>query len=171
MWAHQPFVNQPKQGFNLMLWPRLELICRWRGDGAVWLALWELEGWRLVVGGGGGSGGRDVGERRGSSSTFQHINSSTPAGRELCSLATWQRILLHTCTHICTPPSKIKPIIWGFFLTLNLKLKIFGSNVRDINCLDTQRTLVHPLITVNHHLINQKLKIKWNIYIYIYIYF
>lgn len=53
MWAHQPFVNQPKQGFNLMLWPRLELICRWRGDGAVWLALWELEGWRLVVDRGG----------------------------------------------------------------------------------------------------------------------
>jgi len=55
MWAHQPFVNQPKQGFNLMPWPRLELICRWHSDGAVRLALWELEGWRVVLCRGRGS--------------------------------------------------------------------------------------------------------------------
>lgn len=68
---------------------------------------------------------------------------------------------MHTNLH--TPFKKNPIICWVFLLTLNLKLKIFGPNVKDINCLDTQRTLVCPLITVNHHLINQKLKIKWNL--------
>lgn len=77
MWAHQPFVNQPKQGFNLMLWPRLELICRWRRDGAMWLALWELEGWRVLV-------CRGRRRRGGMEGRFCHVPAHTqqPTSRE-----------------------------------------------------------------------------------------
>lgn len=86
MWAHQPFVNQLKQGFNLMLWPRLEPICRWCRDWAVRLALWELERWWVVVCRGGQRGTRSEEEFLWCSNTHTHAHTQHLTNRRITNM-------------------------------------------------------------------------------------